>query len=160
MARIDLEGRKFGELTVIARGDQDPHKRFMWLCRCSCGVEKQIHGRHLVNGVTRTCGCKKGLDLPKPFLGKKGPLHPKWKGGRHLSTDGYVMVYAGNGRYAMEHRLAVAESLFPGAVVHHKNHDKADNRAENLEPMTRSQHAKEHGLGVETRGNRRDAQHG
>ena len=57
------------------------------------------------------------------------------------------MIYVGNGRYTPEHRL-VTQTEDPSLVVHHKNHVKTDNRPENLEPMTRSDHAIEHGLGV------------
>lgn len=153
--RLDLRGRQFGELVVISRGPQDRHKRYMWLCRCSCGNEKLVHGRHLTSGATRTCGCKTGLVLPKPYLGKTGAQHPKWKGGRYLRRDGYIMVYVGPGRYEMEHRLVMRDSLFPGAVVHHKNHDKTDNRPGNLQAMSRSAHAKEHALGVSTGSGRR-----
>lgn len=32
----------------------------------------------------------------------------------------------------------------PGGVRHHANEDKADNRKENLEPMTRAEHTAHH----------------
>lgn len=47
-----------------------------------------------------------------------------------------------------EHRV-VAEQMLgrglkPSEVVHHKNHDKRDNRPENLAVMTRAEHINEH----------------
>jgi len=56
---IDLTGQKFGRLTVVERVDNanDGHAR--WLCQCDCGKEKNINGRELRCGDTRSCGCLK-----------------------------------------------------------------------------------------------------
>ena len=113
--------------------------------------------RHLVQGRQKTCGCGTGLVRPKPALGLKRDRHPKWKGGRQLA-DGYVYVYI-DGSYAAEHRLVMegflGRSLHSDEVVHHKNGVRTDNRLENLEVMTRAEHAIEHGLGTKTRGSKR-----
>jgi len=146
--KVDLAGQKIGQLLVLRKGDRDRHGRFKWWCKCVCGNEKQVHGRHLVNDAVKTCGCRTGIDLPKPFLGKTGSQHPKWKGGAYITRDGYRMVYVAPGTYEMEHRIAVKDLLFDGSVVHHKNHDKTDNRRENLAVMTRAEHAREHALGI------------
>jgi len=84
----------------------------------------------------------------------------QWKGGRRVSTQGYVMIYApdhpratSNG-YVFEHVL-VAErhhgAVPPTAVVHHRNGCRTDNRPENLQVMTRAEHVAHH------RGERRHA---
>lgn len=52
---IDLVGKKFGKLTVIARADD--RKRPCWLCRCECGTEKVIGGPELRTSHTKSCGC-------------------------------------------------------------------------------------------------------
>lgn len=82
----------------------------------------------------------------------------KWNGGRFVDGGGYVRVlppddYQGprihGGRYVYEHRL-VAERLLgrllkPGEVVHHKNHDRSDNREENLQVLASvSEHRRVH----------------
>lgn len=54
--------------------------------------------------------------------------------------------------YIAEHRLVgekiVGRRLKKSEVVHHKNHDRGDNRRCNLEVVTRRRHSREHALGV------------
>lgn len=90
-------------------------------------------------GVTRTNSqSHRGLQV--------GPRNPMWRGGR-TTHRGYVKVRVG-GRQVFEHRV-VAESLLgrpltAQEVVHHKNHNKSDNRAENLLVTNQSDHARDH----------------
>jgi hypothetical protein len=83
--------------------------------------------------------------------GLKGDKNGNWKGGRTISKSGYVLIRVGQDHplsdvrgYAYEHRLVASEKigrlLLDNEQVHHINHNKQDNRPENLEVLTPSQH--------------------
>jgi hypothetical protein len=115
----------------------------MKLCKCGCGKlrpekmwgrkREYIRGHH-------------SRDQPR----KKGEQASNWKGGRYIDPYGYVLIRASshhrthqNG-YVFEH-IIIMESylgreLRQDEIVHHKNGVKDDNRIDNLELMTDSQH--------------------
>lgn len=53
----DLTDMTFGRLTAIKTCGQDKQNRFIWRCSCDCGATKDIRGRSLVQGLTKSCGC-------------------------------------------------------------------------------------------------------
>lgn len=73
---------------------------------------------------------------------------------RKFHSLGYVLVYepsnpsSDRGGYVLEHRLVMerhlGRHLRSDEIVHHLNENKADNRLENLEIVTRGNHAKLH----------------
>ena len=83
--------------------------------------------------------------------GAPSEKHHMWKGGRMISTHGYVLVRAqghpkaySHGHYMQEHILVmekhIGRYLDNNEVVHHKDGNRQNNNIENLELMTRSQH--------------------
>jgi len=66
-----LAGKKFGNLLVIERTDNNKHGNICWLCKCDCGTEKIIIGRKLYKNITTCCGCmKKPKNLTEDLTGK------------------------------------------------------------------------------------------
>lgn len=106
------------------------HQRIADLIGCSNQQIARLCKRHKI--ATQRTGPRSG----------KG--HPDWKGGRLVTTQGYVRVYSPGHPYAtkprkkyvFEHRLVMEKKLgrylLPGEVVHHKNGNRSDNRICNL----------------------------
>lgn len=67
-------------------------------------------------------------------MGKRGPASSHPSGNGHTTAKGYHRIYV-DGRLRMAHVVAWERANGPipeGFQVHHRNHDKQDNRLENL----------------------------
>ena len=84
----------------------------------------------------------------------KGEKHHCWKGGRHITQEGYILIKNYNHHYRnknnciFENRFMVEKQigryLNPEEVVHHINQIPNDNRIENLQLLTKPEHTKLH----------------
>lgn len=69
--KLNLLGQRFGRLLVIAsalsRRNLSGNLDKYWLCRCDCGVEKEIVGNSLrrKKSPTRSCGCYAKANMSK-----------------------------------------------------------------------------------------------
>lgn len=74
---------------------------------------------------------------------RNGKNNPNWRGGRSVSSHGYILIRVGRKHhladirgYAYEHRLVaerkLGRRLIPGELVHHIDDDKKNNHPENL----------------------------
>lgn len=66
----DLEGQRFGMLTVLKRAGCTGRYGIQYWCKCDCGLTAMAYGCYLVNGVKTSCGCKK-RDNQRPYLERK-----------------------------------------------------------------------------------------
>jgi hypothetical protein len=52
----DLQGQKFGLLTVIKKTGKDKNNHILWECKCNCGGIKLVTSSDLTKNVI-SCGC-------------------------------------------------------------------------------------------------------
>jgi len=135
------------KLGDIVRGKEINHKpkyrKHIWIACSICGKERWVG---LLKGKPMNIRCNS--------CAKKGKNNPRWKSGKHAGKGGYVLVeikptspfFAMRDKqsYIKEHRLVMAKHLGrclkSWEIVHHKNDIKNDNKLENLELMTASEH--------------------
>lgn len=84
-------GRRFNQLVVLEqRGIDQPCGDRRWLCECDCGTRKEIAGRHLRAGKTKSCGCLSSMVTAARNY-KHGltehQLYEVWKGAVSRCTD-------------------------------------------------------------------------
>jgi len=117
---LNLVDREFGALLVLS------HSKPNWcLCQCRCGNQIELPSYKLVQRQRRSCGCMRSTET------------------RTLNSAGYATVYAPehpratSSNWVLEHILVmekkIGRHLIAGETVHHKNAQRADNRANNLE---------------------------
>lgn len=74
-----------------------------------------------------------------------GQNHPRWRGGKVVTVNGYVTVSVGNGKRAYEHRLVMERTLGRKILrtehVHHRDGDKTNNAPSNLELLDGRAHS-------------------
>lgn len=127
----DLSGRRFDKLVVVCEsGMCGPHVQ--WKCQCDCGNTHLASTGRLKAGQVRSCGCLRR---------RKGSANPKWKGGRQINPQGYVLITThpngGRRKRVFEHVLIMEQilgrKLYDDESIHHKNGIRGDNAPSNLE---------------------------
>jgi hypothetical protein len=125
----------------------DARRRETWaqvLATCSCcGKEFKTIQCRVADG-RRPCCSKVCSATHLKASGKlAGENNPAWVGGRRVHPQGYILVRH-KGGYVLEHRLVmeqhIGRELAEDEHVHHKNKVKTDNRIENLQLVTPSEH--------------------
>jgi hypothetical protein len=162
----DLTGRKFGRLTVVKLSPtRAKDNRIMWECYCECTNTTYVKAKDLLNGNTSSCGCyakeirgqynKKyndfyfdenvGIGCYKDieFYFDKEDYY-KIKDYYWVVHNGYIATTKsqnGKTKRIYLHRLLFELSFGDKLVVDHINHDRLNNKKENLRIVTESQNS-------------------
>lgn len=94
----DITGKQFNEWTVLEYAG----KKY-WRCRCSCGIERNILGKELRNGSSKSCGHDTPwvhglLNSDNKFNDLTGKQFGFWK----------VLEYSGNGLWKWFMEMSVS----------------------------------------------------
>jgi len=88
-------------------------------------------------------------NIGKGNKGRSMESAPNWKGGERADLDGRVYLYLGNQKYIKRaHKVWLdahpGELVGRGYVIHHVDHDKTNDKTENLIKMTIADHVRHH----------------
>lgn len=83
----DITDKQFGEWKVLfLLGRIKNNKHLYWMCRCSCGTEKEVSSTSLRHGQSTNCGCKNkqnliGMQFGRLTVVEKSVSAKRWIGG-------------------------------------------------------------------------------
>ena len=94
----DLTGQIFFDLTVVRRAANKRGGGARWDCRCLCGGVCTVASTDLIQGNSKSCGCRRR---------RKGEDHPLYKGGTGFGSRLYCKSVLANSRRAATKRRHV-----------------------------------------------------
>lgn len=166
----DLKGQRFGRLVVIERAENfilpSGQPQTAWLCQCDCGNILKTRSFSLTNGTTKSCGClAKELRVARmkkyntyDLTGEYGIGYTSKGEEFYFDLEDYDKIkdYCWNKHkeyiatrnvsgYILFHRLVMGISD-ENIAVDHINHNKSDNRKNNLRFVTDSQNSMNRGI--------------
>lgn len=90
-------GNTYTYLTVIERAENSPEGRARWKCKCKCGKETIVLGKHLRSGNTKSCGCFQRERASESNMKRAGSLIGKKFGKLNVIEDAGFFTHI-NGR--------------------------------------------------------------
>lgn len=127
---------------LVKRGDKYNLERKIYYEKvCACG-DKFLTPQIFRKYCTQLCANR--------HIKKFGKNHRRWKGGSCNTERGYILVMISRNprKYKFQHRLIMehylGRTLTNNEVVHHIDGDTSNNDFNNLQLMTRQEHAHHH----------------
>lgn len=93
---IDLTGQRFGHLVVERKATPTKDGAVQWLCTCDCGTRKEIRGKHLRDGRSKSCGCYRVKNTAKMFTKhgmSESRIYTIWVGMKDRCTNVHNVEY-------------------------------------------------------------------
>ncbi len=99
---VNLVGKRFGRLVVVARAENEKNKQPRWDCVCDCGKTHTVNRGGLKSGNVKSCGCYRSEASRERQTGKLASIETRnklskmrkasgnsnWRGGISLEKRG------------------------------------------------------------------------
>ena len=96
-------GSVFGLWTILQKAPSKG-RGVEWLCQCTCGTRRVVHGSSLRRGLSKSCGCM--YSIQGPLEGKRkhghtpmGGFSPEYQSWRSMRSRCYLPSYKGFHNY-------------------------------------------------------------
>jgi hypothetical protein len=96
----DFAGQRYGRLTFIREAPRGG-KRRRWVCRCDCGVEKEVDCHNVTHGHIKSCGCMRAEGASAKWSKAERITGQTFADG-NVRITGVTPVHNKNGRYVWE----------------------------------------------------------
>lgn len=130
----DLTGQRYGRFVVICRAPDDMNGNRRWLCKCDCGAEKIVGGRHLTSGAIKSCGC---YQIDNPSHRTHGQRHTRlydiWCGIKYRCDNPHATRFENYGGRGIDYcdEWSTFEPFYEWALSHGYRDDLTIERIDN-----------------------------